>query len=60
VQLRERSLGWTRHPNAPKLKLTTVLVTTIVDGVSVRREFYVPGAALDAQARTEEEELMKA
>jgi hypothetical protein len=52
VQLRERSLGWTRHPDAPKLKLTTVLVTTIVDGISIRREFYVPGAAPDAPART--------
>ena len=60
VQLRERSLGWTRHPDAPKLKLTTALVTTIVDGISIRREYYVPGAAPDAPARTEEEELMKA
>jgi hypothetical protein len=58
--LRERSLGWTRHLDAPKLKLTTVLVTTVVKGISVRREFYVPGAAPDAPARTEEEELMNA
>lgn len=59
VQLRERSLGWTRHPDAPKLKLTTALITTVVDGISVRREFYVP-AASDARERTEEDELMKA
>jgi hypothetical protein len=42
------------------LKLTTALVTTVVDGISIRREYYVPGAAPDAPARTEEEELMKA
>jgi hypothetical protein len=59
VQLRERSLGWTRHPDAPKLKLTTALITTVVDGISVRREFYVPVAS-DARERTEEDELMKA
>ena len=59
VQLRERSLGWTRHPDAAKLKLTTALITTVVDGISVRREFYVPVAS-DARERTEEDELMKA
>ena len=59
VQLRERSLGWTRHPDAPNLKLTTALITTVVDGISVRREFYV-SAASDARERTEENELMKA
>lgn len=60
VQLRERSLGWTRHPDAPKLKLITALVTTKVDALVIRREFYVPIAAPDAPGRTEEDELMKA
>lgn len=59
VQLRERSLGWIRHPDAPKLKLTTALITTVVGGISIRREFYVPVAS-DARERTEEDELMKA
>ena len=60
VQLRERSLGSRRLPDAPKLKLVTALVTTKVGPLLVRREFHVPDAAPDVPARTQEDELMKA
>ena len=60
VQLRDRSLGWTRHTDAPKLKLVTALVTTKVGSLLVRREFHVPDAAPDVPVRTQEDELMKA
>jgi hypothetical protein len=60
VQLRERRLGSSRHPDAPKLKLVTALVTTKVGPLLVRREFNVPDAAPDVPVRTQEDELMKA
>jgi hypothetical protein len=60
VQLRERSLGWRRYPEAPKLKLVTALVTTQVGPLLVRREFHVPTAAPDVPVRTQEDKLMKA
>ena len=60
VQLRERSLGSRRHPDAPKLKLVTALVTTKVGPLLVRREFHVPYAAPDVPVRIQEDELMKA
>ena len=60
VQLRERSLAWTRDPHAPKLRLVTALVTTKVVLLLLRREFHVPDSAPDAPARTQEDELMKA
>jgi hypothetical protein len=60
VQLRERSLGWTRYPDSPKLKLVTALVTTQIGPLLVRREFHVPDDAPDAPVRQQEDELMKA
>ena len=60
VQLRERSLGSRRLPDAPKLKLVTALVTTKVGPLLVRREFHIPDAAPDLPVRIQEDELMKA
>jgi hypothetical protein len=60
VQLRERSLAWTRDADAPKVRLVSALVTTRVGPVLLRREFHVPDSAPDVPARTQEDELMKA
>ena len=60
VQLRERSLAWTRDPHAPKVRLVSALVTIRVGLVLLRREFHVPYSAPDVPARTQEDELMKA
>jgi hypothetical protein len=60
VQLRERSLAWTRDADAPKVRLVSALVTTRVGPVLLRREFHVPDSAPDVTARTQEDELMKA
>ena len=60
VQLRERSLAWTRDAAAPKVRLVSALVTTRVGPVLLRREFQVPDSAPDVPARTQEDELMKA
>ena len=60
VQLRERSLAWTREAHAPRLRLVSALVTTRVGPVLLRREFHVPDSAPDVPARTQEDELMKA
>lgn len=60
VQLRERSLAWTRDTDAPKVRLVSALVTTRVGPVLLRREFHVPESAPDVPARTQEDELMKA
>jgi hypothetical protein len=60
VQLRERSLAWTRDAHAPRLRLVSALVTTRVGPVLLRREFHVPDSAPDVPARTQEDELMKA
>jgi len=60
VQLRERSLAWTRDPHAPKVRLVSALVTIRVGLVLLRREFQVPESAPDVPARTQEDELMKA
>ena len=60
VQLRERSLAWTRDPHAPKVRLVSALVTTRVGLVLLRREVHVPDSAPDVPARTQEDELMKA
>jgi hypothetical protein len=59
VQLRERLLAWTRDPQASKLRLVTVLVTTRVGPLVLRREFHVPDGAPDVPVRTEEDECMK-
>jgi hypothetical protein len=60
VQLRERSLAWTRDTDAPKVRVVSALVTTRVGPVLLRREFQVPDSAPDVPARTQEDELMKA
>ena len=60
VQLRERSLAWTRDADAPKVRLVSTLVTTRVGPVLLRREYQVPDSAPDVPARTREDELMKA
>ena len=60
VQLRERSLAWTRDAHAPKVRVVSALVTIRVGLVLLRREFHVPDSAPDVPARTEEDELMKA
>ena len=60
VQLRERSLAWTRDANAPKVRVVSALVTVRVGLVLLRREFHVPDSAPDVPARTQEDELMKA
>ena len=60
VQLRERSLPWTRDADAPKVRLVSALVTTRVGPVLLRREFHILDSAPDVPARTQEDELMKA
>jgi hypothetical protein len=60
VQLRERSLAWTRDAEVPKVRLVSALVTTRVGPVLLRREFHVPDSAPDVPVRTQEDELMKA
>ena len=60
VQLRERSLAWTRDAHAPRLRLVSALVTTRVGLLLLRREFHVPDSAPDVPVRTQEDELMKA
>jgi hypothetical protein len=60
VQLRERSLAWTRDAEAPKVRLVSALVTTRVGPVLLRREFHVPDSAPDVPTRMQEDELMKA
>jgi hypothetical protein len=60
VQLRERSLAWTRDSHTPKLSFVTALVTTKVGLLQLRREFHVPDSAPDVPARTQEDEFMKA
>jgi len=50
VQLRERSLAWTRDAHAPRLRLVSALVTTRVGLVLLRREFHVPDSAPDVPA----------
>jgi hypothetical protein len=60
VQLRERSLAWSRNADAPKLRLVSALVTTRVGPVLLRREFHIPESAPDVPARMQEDELMKA
>ncbi len=60
VQLRERSLAWNHDPDAPKVRLVSVLVTARVGPVLLRREFQVPDSAPDVPVRTQEDEQMKA
>ena len=48
-----------RTPTVPKLTLVTVLVTTKVGPLVLRREFLVPDAAPTVPVRTEEDALMK-
>lgn len=60
VQLRERSLAWTRDTHAPKIRVVSALVTVRVGVVLLRREFHVPESAPDAPGRTQEDALMQA
>ena len=60
VQLRERSLAWTRATHAPKIRVVSALVTVRVGVVLLRREFYAPESAPDAPGRTQEDALMQA
>src|SRR5690606_11941699 len=41
VQLRERSLAWTRDTHAPKIRVVSALATVRVGVVLLRREFHV-------------------
>ncbi len=42
VQLRERSLAWTRDPHAPRLRLVSALVTKKFGSVRLRRDSRFP------------------
>jgi hypothetical protein len=42
VLLRERELAWARNPLAPRHRAVTLLVTTRVGPLKLRREFAVP------------------
>lgn len=55
VHLRERELIWNGDTKAPRHRTTTLLVTTTVGAINVRREFTVPEAAPTATERTKEE-----
>jgi hypothetical protein len=60
VQLRERSLAWTRDAHAPKLRIVSALVTVRVGVLLLRREFHVPDSAPDTPERTQEDALIQA
>ncbi len=55
VHLRERELVWNGDTRAPRHRTTTLLVTTKVGPLNLRREFTVPEAAPAATERTKEE-----
>jgi hypothetical protein len=55
VHLRERELIWNADSRAPRHHTTTLLVTTKVGALTLRREFAVPEAAPTATERTKEE-----
>jgi hypothetical protein len=60
VLLRERELAWTRNPLAPRHRAVTLLVTTRVGPVKLRREFAVPDSAPAFQMPLKEDECIKA
>jgi hypothetical protein len=55
VHLRERELVWNGDTHAPRHHTITLLVTTKVGPLNLRREFTVPEAAPAATERTKEE-----
>jgi hypothetical protein len=55
VHLRERELIWNGDTRAPRHRTTTLLVTTKVGPLNLRREFTVPEAAPAPTERTKEE-----
>lgn len=60
LHLRARLLLWTKDPNAPWRRTVTVLVTTNVDTLSLRREFVVPQTAPRPVERTKEDQCTTA
>jgi hypothetical protein len=60
VLLRERELAWTRNPLAPRHRAVTLLVTTRVGPLKLRREFAVPDSAPTFQMPLKEDECIKA
>ena len=55
VHLRERELVWTRDASAPRHRTTTILVTTKVGALTLRREFVMPDCAPPVSERTTED-----
>ena len=55
IHLRERELIWNVDARAPRHRTTTLLVTTKIGPLNLRREFAVPDAAPAATERTKEE-----
>jgi hypothetical protein len=55
VHLRERELVWTRDASAPRHRTNTILVTTKVGCLTLRREFVMPDSAPPVSERTKED-----
>ena len=55
VHLRERELVWTGDARVPRHRTTTILVTTKVDALTLRREFVMPDSAPPVSERTKED-----
>ena len=55
VHLRERELVWTRDASAPRHRTHTILVTTKVGSLTLRREFVMPDSAPPVSERTKED-----
>jgi hypothetical protein len=55
IHLRERELIWNGDARAPRHRTTTLLVTTKVGVLTLRREFSIPDSAPSATERTKEE-----
>jgi hypothetical protein len=55
VHLRERELVWKRDATAPRHRTTTILVTTKVGSLTLRREFVMPDSAPPVSERTKED-----
>lgn len=55
VHLRERELIWNGDPRAPRHRTVTLLVTTKLGPLTLRREFTIPETAPEMKGRTKEE-----
>ena len=55
IHLRERELVWTGDASAPRHRTITILVTTKVGPLTVRRELVMPESAPPASERTKED-----